>query len=63
MICIKLPTIYVVDKKNNIHEYAIDNTINFEQINEYIKKAYGDDFKEIRLGDTIGYLRKESYTK
>lgn len=63
MICIKLPTICVVDKNNNTHEYAIENTINLEQINEYIKKAYGDNLKEVRLGTTIGYLRKESYTK
>lgn len=58
MICKKLPTIYVVTKKNDIFTYTIDGIINLEEINEFIKKEYGDNFKELRLGTTIGYLTK-----
>ncbi len=65
MICIKLPTIYVVTKNNDIFEYAVDqtNTPTLEDINNFIKKEYGDNFKELRLGNTIGYIRKPNYEK
>lgn len=65
MICEKLPTIYVVTKNNDVFEYVVDQT-NFptlEDINNFIKKEYGDKFKELRLGNTVGYLRKPNYEK
>lgn len=58
MICQKLPRIYVITKKNDIFEYVIDENINLEEINAFIKKEYGDNFKEIRLCNTIGYLKR-----
>ena len=65
MICIKLPTIYVVTKNNDVFEYVVDqaNTPTLEDINNFIKKEYGDNFKELRLGNTIGVLRKPNYEK
>ena len=65
MICIKLPTIYVVTKNNDVFEYVVDqaNTPTLEDINNFIKKEYGDNFKELRLGNTIGGLRKPNYEK
>lgn len=63
MICKKLPTIYVVTKKNDIFEYAIDDNISLDEINTFVKNEYGDNFKELRLGTTVGYLRKASYEK
>lgn len=65
MICEQLPTIYVVTKNNDVFEYVVDQT-NFptlEDINNFIKKEYGDKFKELRLGNTVGYLRKPNYEK
>lgn len=63
MICQKLPKIYVITKKNDIFEYVIDENLNLEEINTFIKKEYGDNFKELRLGTTVGYLRKPPYEK
>ena len=65
MICKNLPSIYVVTKNNDIFEYVIDQqtTITLEDINKFIKEKYGDSFKEIRLGTTIGYLTKADYEK
>lgn len=65
MICEQLPIIYVVTKNNDIFEYAVDqtNTPTLEDIDKFIKKEYGDNFKEIRLGITIGYIRKPNYEK
>lgn len=63
MICKKLPTIYVVTKKNDIFEYAIDGNLTLDEINTFIKNEYGDNFKELRLGTTVRYLRKASYEK
>lgn len=65
MICIKLPTVYVVTKNNDIFEYAVDqiNTPTLEDINNFIKEEYGDKFKELRLGNTIGVLKKPNYEK
>lgn len=63
MICINLPTVYVVTKNNDIFTYAIDGNINLEKINDFIKKEYGDTFKELRLGTTIGILKKSGYEK
>lgn len=60
MICEQLPTVLVVLKNNDIFEYAVDQTnpITLEDINNFIKKEYGDKFKELRLGTTIGVLKK-----
>ena len=65
MLYKRLPTIYVVDKNNNIFEYAIDDkiSITLEDINKFIKEKYGDNFKEIRLGTTVGFLTKANYEK
>lgn len=65
MICEQLPTVLVVLKNNDIFEYAVDQTnpITLEDINNFIKKEYGDKFKELRLGTTIGVLKKSGYEK
>lgn len=65
MICKNLPTIYVVDKNNNVFEYVIDQqvSITLEDINNFVKQKYGDTFKEIRLGTTVSYLTKAGYEK
>lgn len=64
MICIKLPTITVITKNDGIFEYAIDqNTVTLEDLDKYLKETYKDNIKEVRLANTIGYLRKLSYEK
>lgn len=65
MICIKLPTVVVITKNNNIFKYAIDqrNPINLEELCKYFKEEYKDNFKEILLDDTIGYIKKPDYEK
>lgn len=65
MICEKLPTITVITKNSTVFEYAIDqrNPISLEELCKYFKEEYKDNLKEIRLGDTIGYIRKPNYEK
>lgn len=58
-----LPTIYVITKTNDIFTYAVENGINLEEINNYIKQIYGDNFKELKLGTTVGYLTKKDNIK
>lgn len=53
-----LPTVYVYTKDGNIFRYAVDNIINFEELNKFFKEQYGNKLDKIVLGYTIGYINK-----
>lgn len=57
MYSIKLPTIIVTTKNDNVFTYAVDYNITFEDILNYLKEEFKDNLKNVVLGETIGYIK------
>ena len=60
IICNNLPTVYVYIKDGTIFRYAVNNTIGFEELNNFFKKQYGNKLDKVVLGYTIGYINDEN---
>lgn len=59
MYSIKLPTIIVTTKNDNVFTYAVDYNITFEDILNYLKEEFKDNLKNVVLGETIGYIKND----
>lgn len=60
IICKNLPTVYIYTKDGTIFRYAVDDIINFEELNKFFKEKYGNKLDKIVLGYTIGYINKNN---
>lgn len=59
MYSIKLPTIIVTTKNGNVFTYAVGYNVTFEDILKHLKKEFKDNLKNVVLGDTIGFIKKD----
>ena len=59
MYSVKLPTIIVTTKNGNVFTYAIDYNVTFEDILKHLKKEFKDNLKNVELGYTIGFIKKD----
>lgn len=59
MRSIKLPTIIVTAKDGSVFTYAVDYNITFEDILNHLKEEFKDNLKNVVLGETIGYIKKD----
>lgn len=63
MYSIKLPTIIVTTKDGNVFTYAVDYNLTFEDILNYLKEELKDNLKSVTLGETIVYIKNDTYVK
>jgi len=63
MYSIKLPTIIVTTKDGNVFTYAVDYNVTFEDILNHLNKELKDNLKSVTFGETIGYIKKDTYVK
>ena len=63
MYGIKLPTIIVTTKDDNVFTYAVDYNVTFEDISKYLKEKLKDNLKNITLGETILYIKNDIHIK
>lgn len=63
MQSIKLPTIIVTTKNDNVFTFAVDYNVTFEDILKYLKEELKYDLKNVTLGETIVYIKNCTYVK
>lgn len=63
MYSIKLPTIIVTTKDDNVFTFAVDYNVTFEDILKYLKEELKYDLKNVTLGETIVYIKNYTYVK